>query len=190
MKKFFAALIVAATLLICQNPAQAVDVRLCDYSVETVISNLNRIAAELNTSIWGKEYYTYQGARRCEMHFGNSVENTIRLRLNNDNTVARALVIVGGISDLSRATMKSAVYAGGMATAILFSTGMSESEAKTLTDDAMDKFFAAINRNPYMTHYHEKTSVWCSSIQRYVVWDFELSETPEPHMDIYLYAYN
>lgn len=190
MKKFFAAMILAVTLLLCQNPAQAAAVRLCDSSVESVISVLNRAASEFNTSIWGKEYYTYQGARRCELHFGNSVENTIRFRLNNDNTVARALVIVGGISDLSRATMESSVQASIMALAILLSTGMSESEAKSLTDRSMDSFFDALNRNPYMTHYHEKTSVWCSSIQRYVVWDYEVSETPEPHIDIYLYAHD
>ncbi|MBR2519405.1 MAG: hypothetical protein IKE46_06440 [Selenomonadaceae bacterium] len=42
-------------------------------------------------------------------------------------------------------------------------------------------------RNPYMTHYHEKTSLWCPSIYRYVVWDYEVSNSS---LDIYLYAYN
>ena len=188
MKKFFAVTIIAVTLLLCQNPAQAAAVRLCDSNVESVISVLNRAASEFNTSIWGTEYYTYQGARRCEMHFGNSRENTIRLRLNNDNTVARALVTVGGLSNLNlRSSIESGFNAALMAVAILVTTGMNDSEAKTLMDTANDKYFAALESNPYMAHYHEKTSVWCSSIQRYVVWDYEVTET---HMDIYLYAHD
>ena len=51
MKKFFAALIVAATLLICQNPAQAVDVRLCDYTVESVLNFLKRAGDELGIDV-------------------------------------------------------------------------------------------------------------------------------------------
>lgn len=185
MKKFFAALIVAATLLICQNPAQAVDVRLCDYTVESVLNFLKRAGDELGIDVWGTEYYTYKGARRCEVHFGNSRNNTIRLRLNNDNTIARALVTIQASS--LRAAVESGFHAGAMATAILVSTGMNQSEAKILFNDAMDKFLNAIERNPYMTHYHEKSSVWCSSIQRCVVWDYEVSNSS---LDIYLYAYN
>ena len=63
---------------------------------------------------------------------------------------------------------------------------MNQSEAKILFNDAMDKFLNAIERNPYMTHYHEKSSVWCSSIQRCVVWDYEVTDSS---LDIYLYAY-
>lgn len=185
MKKFFATLIVATALLLCQNPAQAVDVRLCDSDVEIVRSILQLAGNELGVDIWGKEYYTYQGARRCELHFGNSKKNTIRFRINNDNTVARALVTIG-ISDLSRAATESSVQAAAMAMGILMSAGMNQSEFESLGNKTMDKVLDAINRNPYMTHYHEKASIWSSSIQRYVVWDYEVTEST---MDIYLYAY-
>ena len=108
MKKFFAALLVTFTLLICQNTAQAVDVRLCDCTAEEVVSYLNRFANKFSIGLWGKHYYTYEGARRCELYFGNSDNNTIRLRLNNDNTVSRALVTIwftnsSNFSDANRA---------------------------------------------------------------------------------------
>ncbi|MBR2519404.1 MAG: hypothetical protein IKE46_06435 [Selenomonadaceae bacterium] len=66
MKKFFAAMI-AVTLLLCQNPAQAVDVRLCDNKIQNVVKALKFGCNELGIDIWGTEYYTYQGARRCEV---------------------------------------------------------------------------------------------------------------------------
>lgn len=174
----------ATALLLCQNPAQAVDVRLCDSDVESVISNLQRTGNKIGVDIWGKEYYTYQGARSCEVHFGNSRDNTVRFRLNDDNTVARALVTV-------QATPSSqAGVAGNVVGFILGSTGMNESEMKALMDTVTDKFSNASARDPYMTHYHEKTSIWSDSIQRYVVWDEEMNNTGSTlTIDTYLYAY-
>lgn len=188
MKNFFAATILALTLLIVESSAQAMPVQLYDHSVDYVISDLRTVCRELDISLWGTEYYTYQGARRCEMHFGNSDNNTIRFRLNNDNSVVRVLVSVW-IPDgkLSRAVAQATEQCGMIAGGILYLVGLTQSEVESLSNKAADDFYDAINNNRYMTHYHEKYSKWCPQIRRYVVFDFEATET---HVDIYLYAHD
>ena len=186
MKKFLAAMTLAVTLLICQHAAQAADVRLCDSNVEDVISVLERIAGERNIRLWGKNYYTDQGARRCELHFGDTDKDTIRFTLNDD-AIANVLVTVRyqNPSELQNSEGRG-FNAGVLAGAVLLCSGVSQSELKTLVDESTAKFSAAADSNPQMTHYHEETSVRCESIQRYVVWDYEVTET---YMNIYLYAY-
>ena len=170
MKKFFAVAILAVSLLLAESSAQAIPVQLFDHSVDYIISDLRTAGREFNISLWGTEYYTYQGARRCELHFGNSDNNTIRFRLNNDNSVVRVLVSVW-VPDgkMSRAVAESAEQCGLIAGVILYSVGLTQSEIESLSNKAADDFYDALNNNPYMTHYHEATSIWCPRIRRHVV---------------------
>lgn len=188
MKKFFSATILAVTLLIVESSAQAMPVQLYDHSVDYVISDLRTVGRKLDISIWGTEYYTYQGARRCELHFGNSDNNTIRFRLNNDNSVVRVLVSVW-VPDgkISRSVVQATEQCGLIAGGILYLVGLTQSEVESLSNNAADDFYDAINNNPYMTHYHKASSIWCPRIRRHVVFDFEATET---HVDIYLYAHD
>ena len=181
-------MLVVVTLLICQNPAQAAAVRLCDNKIQNVVKALEFGCDQLGISIWGTEYYTHQGVRRCELHFGNTDKNTIRFRLNNDDTIARALVTVRVTNSSNfRTAFESGLQGGTIAGLILYCSNVSKYEVEALADKVADKFLAAFESNPYMTHYHEKTSLWCPSIYRYVVWDYEVTDT---HLDIYLYAHD
>ncbi|MBR1647406.1 MAG: hypothetical protein IJ685_11620 [Selenomonadaceae bacterium] len=189
MKKFFAAIIFALLLLLVESSAQSMPVQLFDHSVDYIISDLRTACREeLGISLWGTEYYTYQGARRCELHFGNSDNNTIRFRLNNDNSVVRVLVSVW-VPDrkLSRAVAEAGEQCGFIAGAILYSIGLTLSEIESLFNKATDDFYDTLNRNPYTTHYHESTSIWCPRIRRYVVLDLEGSPSM---VEFYIYAHD
>ena len=187
MKKFFAATILALTLLIVESSAQAMPVQLYDHSVDYVISDLRAVCSEHGISLWGTEYYTYQGARRCELHFGNSDNNTIRFRLNNDNSVVRALVTVWR-RKFSREYLQSCERAGILAALISLSIGLTQSEMESLFNEWENDLYDAANRNQDVaTNYHKKFSIWGSRIHRYVVLDVEGSEAS---IDYYLYAYD
>lgn len=86
MKKFLVSILVAILFVSCESFAHATPVQIYDYSVDNFINDLTRF------NVWGTEYYTYQGVKRCELYFGDSKSNIIRFRLNNDNSVSRILV--------------------------------------------------------------------------------------------------
>ena len=180
MRKIFMALILMSVFFFNANIAAASEVRLSNRTAEEILNDLKIVGNELGISIWGKEYYTYQGARRCEVKFGKSDNNAIRFRLNNDNSVQRILITFYYYNQ--RQALDSVVDASFLAAATMLAIGLSESE--------MDVLYNKINsvRDRFYSKYvHEKASVWCSATQRYVVLDFEAEPS---HMDFYLYAHD
>lgn len=186
MKKFLTAAVLAVTFLLAENSVHAMPVQLFDYNVDYIISDLRMAGRELGFEIWGTEYYTWQGARRCELHFGRSDDNVIRFRLNDGNSVSRALVTIFN-KEISRATMEAANQAGLIAGVILISIGLTPSEVESLINETADDFYDAQNKNPNMTHYHEKHSIWCSKTRRYIVADYEVTTSS---VDFYIYAHD
>ena len=68
MRNFLAALALALTLFALDNVALAyTTVQLCDRNVESVISDLSKTVKNFGVTLWGKEYYTYKGERRCQL---------------------------------------------------------------------------------------------------------------------------
>ena len=180
MKRVLLSMLIAIFLVSCESLAHATEVQIYDYSVENIISDLKTLGRQKGVDIWGTEYYTYKGVKRCELNFGDSKRNIIRFRLNNDNSVSRILVTVpnNGFSE-------SSMEAGFMLGVILYRLGLSESEFKNLWGNYMHGVVDLINQNPYATHFHEKYTVWCSKTQRYMTLDVELNTSK---MDYYLYA--
>lgn len=184
MKKFFAATILALTLLVVESPAQAMPVQLYDHSVDYVINDLRTVCREFGISLWGTEYYTYKGARRCELHFGNSDNNTIQFLLNDDDSIA-GVFVTSGVTTPLRAAVKSGFQAGIILETILRSVGMSKPEANRLAGKACKDLFDAFDRNPYIRQHNEKISVRCPRIRRCVVVDYEFNSSSA---NFYIYA--
>ena len=180
MKKILSFIVVAILLVSCENFAHAAAVQIYDYSVDNIISNLKTAGRQADVAIWGTEYYTYKGARRCELHFGSTQRNLIRFRLNNDDSVSRILVTLPN-NGLDAASVEAGFALG----VILRSVDLSEAEFKTLWRKYMNGILDIVERNPYATHIHEKYSVWCSRTQRYITLDVEVDESK---LDYYLYA--
>lgn len=183
MKKFLVSILVAILFLSCESFAHATEVQIYDYSVDNIINDLKSVVGQSGVDIWGKEYYTYKGVKRCELHFGNSNRNIIRFRLNNDNSVSRILVTFP--NELSESSLQSSRQAGVVLAFVLDRLGLSESECKNLMSKLLNGITNVAKREPYRTHFHEKYSIWCSKTQRYITLDveFDLSK-----VDYYLYA--
>ena len=92
MKKVFMSAVLALVLLIGENSAYATPVQIYDSDFDEMLPRFKFTCQFLGVDVWGTEYYTYQGARRFELHFGDSTSNIIRFRLNNDNSVSRILI--------------------------------------------------------------------------------------------------
>ena len=176
MKKFFA----SATFLICLFFTTAASAEtLYGGDVSDVIQFMKSIGNEVGFSVWGTEYYTYQGVKRCELHFGHSQNNLIRFRLNNDNSVARMLVSVPNSYD-TEAEMEDAMYAGLLAGVCCIASGVNESEYKQM----WSKLWSDFLDNMYATRLHKRYSVWCSKAQQYIVGDVEMDNSK---IDFYFY---
>ena len=178
MKKIFVLTMLFACL-ICNAKASAET--LYGGNVADIIQVMKSVGNEFGFSVWGTNYYTtYKGIKRCELHFGNSQNNLIRFRLNNDNSVARMLVSIPN-SYNTEAEMEDAMYAGLLAGVCCISAGVDESEYKqlwsTLLSDIVDNMFA--------THIHKRYSVWCSRAQQYIVADVEMDNYK---VDYYFYV--
>lgn len=186
MQKFFAAIVLAIFVAVTSS-ASAAEVQIYDRSVDDIIADLKSDCAKYNvTDIWGTEYYTYQGARRCEVNFGDTKDNVIRFRLNDDNSVARLLITIPnsivGRDGSPEGFMQASFVMGSIFKAI----GLSESEARDLGDTWTQNFKAFGRQNPHAHHYHEKFSVWCSRLERNIVLDVEPDDSK---FDWYIYAY-
>ncbi len=176
MKKFFMLIAVVALLIVGQS-AHATPVQIYDSDFDKMLTHFKLTCQLMNVDIWGTEYYTYQGAQRCEVHFGNSKSNTIRFRLNNDNSISRVLITTPSKYLVDNDVEVLFVFAG-----ILHEIGLSQSELETLGNKLGDK----IDRmSSYSTHIHERSSVWCSKTRRYVTLDLEMDYSK---VDFYLYA--
>ena len=180
MKRVLLSVLVAIFLVSCESLAHATEVQIYDYSVENIINDLKSAGRQFGVDIWGTNYYTYKGVKRCELNFGDSKRNIIRFRLNNDNSVSRILVTLpnDGFSE-------SSIQAGHVVGVIFIRLGLSESEFKNLWGNFTNGVISAANRNPYLTYFHEKYSIWCSKTQRYMTLDVEMNTSK---VDYYLYA--
>lgn len=178
MKKIFA----STAFLICLFFTMTASAEtLYGGHVSDIIQLMKSVGNELGFSVWGTEYYTYQGVKRCELHFGSSQNNLIRFRLNSDNSVARMLVSVPNSTNIeSESEMKDAMYAGMLAGVCCISAGVNKDEYKqmwgTLWSDILD--------NIYATHMHKRYSVWCSRAQQYIIADIEVDGSK---VDYYFY---
>ena len=176
MKKFS----VAAIFLFCLmfNVSASAET-LYAGNVSKVIQFMKSVGDEVGFSVWGTEYYTYQGVKRCELHFGRSQNNLIRFRLNSDNSVARMLVSVPN-SYNTEVEMEDIMYAGMLAGICCIAAGVDKDEYQqmwgNILRDGLDDLFA--------THTHKKYSVWCSKAQKYIVADVE---TDTSKIDYYFY---
>lgn len=179
MKKIFV-LIAALAILIVSSSAQATPVQIYDPAVRNMISSLKSACSLVGIDIWGTEYYTYQGARRCELHFGDSRDNTIRFRLNNDDSIARVLV-THRLNYFLANDINAAEILIVVAT-VLNEIGLTESECQALIDKLSRKISQA---GEYATYFHDKSSVWCSKAKRYVTLDLEVDHSK---VDWYLYS--
>ncbi len=152
---------------------------LINSDVENVIEGIRRVSSQFNISIWGKEYYTYQGARRCELHWGNSQNNLIRFRLGNNNEVQRALVSYP--ADGSYDNLKTNMEGGLMYASILMMAGVTQNDI----DNFGREFYQDIMADPYSSYFHKKYTVWSSQAQRNIFVDVEYKNT---RADFYMYA--
>lgn len=153
--------------------------QIYDSDFNDLFSHLKLECQYADVSLWGTEYYTYQGAQRCETHFGNSKRNIIRFRLNNDNSVSRILITTSPFLF----SMESTQLVFSVILYVIFDEiGLSQSELTTLLDRLGDKLDRI---SSYDTHFHDKISVWCAKTRRYVTLDFEMDYSK---VDFYLYA--
>lgn len=180
MKKVFMSAVLALVLLIGENSAYATPVQIYDSDFDEMLPRFKFTCQFLGVDVWGTEYYTYQGARRCELHFGDSTSNIIRFRLNNDNSVSRILITTPYKYFDNNDEKVLYVLAN-----ILKEIGLSQSEIETLSNDLVNKMEQLERVNPYTTHVHEKFSVWCSKTQRYITLDLEVDYSK---VDFYFYS--
>lgn len=176
MKKKFVA--VVAILLISCSVRICAAAALIDSNVGNVIDGLVRMGSQFNISFWGKEYYSYQGLSRCELHFGDSADNLIRFRLDGIYNVQRALV---SFPD------SSSTDGGRVLGAILIMAGVDKNDYATFTkkfvQDLMEKALEdPYNPNPY---FHRRYEVWASETRRNITVDFEWKNS---FQDYYIYA--
>lgn len=179
MKKFA----VAAIFLFClmfNVSASANAVQIYDGRVERIVEIIKQYC-----NGWGTEYYTYQGAKRCELHFGNTDENLVRFRLNNDNSVSRFLITMP--SDAVENSYSDSINAGFVMGVVLGAAGLNSDEIRSLWTKFMNGVENFVNYNPYATHFHEKYTVWCSKTSRYVVMDVEFDTKK---VEFYFYAHD
>ena len=164
----------------------AAQVQIYDYSVENIIRNLKEDCARQGIDIWGTDYYTYNGVQRCELNFGNSKNNVIRFRLNNDNSVSRILVTMPNSFTSNNGSKKSFMESAFVNGVIVKSIGLSKSEGYELIGKWTERFKEFAAENPGANYFHEKFSMWCPSIERYIVLDVEMDDSK---FDWYFYAH-
>ena len=153
---------------------------LINSDVEKVIEGIRRVSSQLNISVWGKEYYTYQGTRRCELHWGNSQNNLIRFRTGNNNEVQRALVSFPA-AGFDYDSFNTSMQSGFMYCAILIMAGVSDNEIQNFSRKLFDDCMA----DPYAEYFHKTYTLWSSQNQRNIIVDVEIKNTS---MDVYMYA--
>ena len=181
-KKFLA---VVAILLFACNVRVCAAAPLINHNVEEVIQVINYLSRELNISIWGKEYYTYQGLRRCELHWGNSSNNLIRFRLDGNNNVQRALVSFNSKANVIESAL--------MYSSILMMAGTTEADIENFSDqfmqDVMNVFKEKMSQNSAAgagdSFFHQAYKIWSSEASRNIIVDIEMNRGI---MDIYMYA--
>ena len=165
----------------------AAQVQIYDQSINNVLNGIRNDCDRYGTAnIWGIEYYTYEGAKRCEFHFGDTNNNLVRFRLNNDNSVSRVLISIPNsiiAKDGSRTSYNQASFING---SIFKAIGLSESESKDIFGRSIESFKEYGRTHSDVHHYHEKFSVWCSRTNRYIVLDVEMDDNK---FDWYIYAY-
>ena len=161
-----------------ENVAQAyTTVQLCDRNVENVISDLSKTVKNFGVTLWGKEYYTYKGERRCQLHFGNSKTNVVRFRVNNDNSVVWAFVSATlqiGQSDEEKDYIRTQTVM--TAISLTDCIGLSESDSDSLRDKLQElatKWRDGISKSDPP---HGQVSLWCPSVQRYVLLDIKIDD--------------
>ena len=152
---------------------------LINSDVEKVIEGIRRVSSQFNISVWGKEYYTYQGMRRCELHWGNSQNNLIRFRLGDNNSVQRALVSFPNVTNYD--SMQSSVEGSLMYGGILIMAGVSENEIQNFGR----RFFDDCMADPYAEYFYKTYTLWNSKTQRNIVVEVELKSS---RADFYMYA--
>ena len=177
MKKKFLA--VLAILLISCSVRVCAAAPLINADAETVINALVQVCGQFNVSVWGKEYYTYEGLLRCELHWGNSKSNLIRFRLDNNNNVQRALVSFPIDNDYD--SLQTSVTSGFVYIGILAMAGLTKEEI----DPLGRKVFQDAMENPYAAYFHKTYSIWSAQTRRNIIFDVELKNN---RMDYYMYA--
>lgn len=183
MKKFLAAL---AILLISCSVRVCAAAPLIDANVEEVIQAMNYLSRELNIRLWGKEYYTYKGLRRCELHWGNSSDNLIRFRLDSNNNVQRALVSFNSKTNVIESAL--------MYSSILMMADLTEADIESFSDkfmqDVMAVFKEKMSQNSAAgagdSFFHKAYKIWSSEARRNIIVDVEMNNNGI--MDIYMYA--
>lgn len=175
MKRFFVLTMLVACF-VCNVTASAES--LYRGNVSDIIEAFKMVGNELNFRVWGTEYYTYKGINRCELHFGNSQNNLVRFRLNNDNSVARMLVTIPNSDNFS--AFESGMEAGMLVVASFIVYGVDKKEAQHMWESAT---VDALN-NLYSSHFHKKYYAWSHTTQQYIVMDVEWNMTK---LDYYFY---
>ncbi len=160
LTKFFLGLLLF--LLLTNVTVYAREVPIYDGSVEQMIKYTAEDAKEMKFSLWGKEYYTYNGENYCKVCFGDSKNNIIYFKPNG-NKVQKVWIC---ITANSAEAMKSSVQAGVVLGATLIHIGLTEDEYHNLMDKYMKDWYDAINQNPPPSNYSKNYSVWCSGAKR------------------------
>lgn len=177
MRKIF----VSAVFLICMVFSMTANAEtLYGGDVSDIIQGMKMVGNQFGFSVWGTEYYTYQGVKRCELHFGQSQNNLVRFRLNNNNSVARMLVSVPN-SYNSSSEMVDMMHAGMLAGVCCIASGVDENEYQSM----WDRYMQDCIDNAYSDYMHKKYSIWSARAQQYIVVDVEMNSSK---VDFYFYV--
>ena len=177
MLKKFLVLTAFLTCLACNCAANAQS--LYSGDVSNIIDAFKVVGNKLGFRVWGTEYYTYKGIKRCELHFGNTENNLIRFRLNNDNSVARMLITIPNSYDVSSG-LEDGFQAGVLAAVACIAYGVEENEYKQMWDSLTVDIFD----NLFSSHIHKKYYAWSSRTQQYITMDVEMDTSK---VDFYFY---
>ena len=173
MKKFFA-LTTLSVCLLCNVTANARS--LYGGNVSDIINAFKVTGNLFEFSVWGTEYYTYNGIKRCELHFGNSQDNLVRFRLNNDNSVARML-----ISFPSSSGMDTSIQAGALAGVACAAYDIDDNDYKQMWMTFLQDMVDSVHSN----YFHKKYPLWSYRTHQYIVMDVEMNLSK---VDLYFYA--
>ena len=172
LKKFFV-LTTVLTCLACSVTANAQS--LYSGNVSNVIDAFKIVGNEFGFSVWGTEYYTYKGVKRCELHFGNTENNLVRFRLNNDNSVARVLITIPN-------SYESGFQAGALSAAVCISLGRVD---KNKYNQMWESVILDVFDNLSASHIHKKYYAWSPILKQYITMDVE---TDTSKIDLYFYV--
>ena len=172
LKKFFV-LIIFSACLACSATSNAQS--LYSGNVSNVIDAFKIVGKEFGFSVWGTEYYTYKGIKRCELHFGNTENNLVRFRLNNDNSVARVLITIPN-------SYEAGFQAGALSAAVCISFGrVQEKEYKKMWESVILDVFDNLSAS----HIHKKYYAWSPILKQYITMDVEMDTSK---IDLYFYV--